>query len=121
MIKVERTQKNKLRTYRKFKRNYKREEYLSAVKNIKHRISMTKFRISDHCLEIEKGRYTRPYTKPEDRVCIKLCNNAVEDEAHFLFICPRYSNEREELFLTINNKTNHQLILLTTAPSFYTL
>ena len=93
MIKVERTQKNKLRTYRKFKRNYKREEYLSAVKNIKHRISMTKFRISDHCLEIEKGRYTPPYTKPEDGVC-KLCNNAVEDEAHFLFICPPYSNER---------------------------
>jgi hypothetical protein len=48
---------NKLRTYRLFKSNYTFENYLVDVKNGKHRKSLTKLRISEHDLEIERGRY----------------------------------------------------------------
>jgi hypothetical protein len=42
---------------------------------------LTKFRISAHNLNIEKGRYIG--TKVEDRIC-NLCKNNIEDEVHFL-------------------------------------
>jgi hypothetical protein len=42
---------------------------------------LTKFRVSAHNLEIEKGRYIG--VKTEDRIYI-LCNTGVEDETHFL-------------------------------------
>lgn len=45
---------NKLRTYRLFKRNIYFEPNLD---NRNLRIQMTKFRISNHDLEIERGRY----------------------------------------------------------------
>jgi len=106
------SQKNKLRTYRTFKTLYKQEEYLSEIKDIKHRISFTKLRISDHCLEIERGRYTRPYTIPEDRIC-KLCNNGIEDEMHFLLVCSFYASEREELFTKLINRNKHFNLLNT--------
>ncbi|KXJ16376.1 hypothetical protein AC249_AIPGENE6529 [Exaiptasia diaphana] len=50
------TQRNKLRTYRTFKITYQQESYLKEVSNIKHRIALTKLRISNHSLEIERGR-----------------------------------------------------------------
>ena len=47
----------KLRTYRNFKNEYKMESYLSAVKQFKFRKAMSKLRLSNHCLHIERGRY----------------------------------------------------------------
>lgn len=47
---------NNLRTYRLFKRNIYFEPNL-AIDNRNLRIQMTKFRISNHDLEIERGRY----------------------------------------------------------------
>ena len=49
-------------------------------------------------LEIEAGRYTRK--KLEDCVC-KLCKSHVEDEIHFLCVCP--------LLTTVRNKFLHQM------------
>ena len=43
---------------------------------------ITKFRISAHTLNIEKGRYTRPKVPREKRTC-KYCND-MESEAHFI-------------------------------------
>ena len=83
----------KLRTYAQFKHVIKFEPYLNMVKNIKHRIMLTKFRLSAHDLEIEKGRYDNKPIKAEERYC-KFCksnnNLIVEDEFHFLMICPLY-------------------------------
>ena len=55
------------------------ELYLKAVKNTKDRMSMTKFRLSNHQLMIEKGRHTN--IRKEDRIC-PFCF-AFEDEKHF--------------------------------------
>ena len=66
-----------------------------SVKNIKHRITLTRLRISDHDLMIEKGRHTKPYTDLKKRIC-PTCNEDVEDEFHFIVICPTYQNIREK-------------------------
>ena len=61
-------QSNKMRVYRTFKTEYKYESYLDNVTIVKHRINFTQLRISDHNLEIEKGRYRKPYVKPQNRI-----------------------------------------------------
>ena len=47
---------NKLRTYRLFKTTFELEPYLYLTKIIKHRVALTRLRISCHTLEIERGR-----------------------------------------------------------------
>ena len=59
---------------------------------------LAKFRSCNLPLEIEKGRYTRPKTPLNDRIC-KFCNsNTIEDETHLLFSCSFYDDIRYELF-----------------------
>lgn len=71
---------NKLRTYKKFKNSFTFESYLHIGSKSNRQI-ITKFRVSAHDLEIEKGRYIG--VKAENRIC-KLCETEVEDEFHFL-------------------------------------
>ena len=49
------SENSKLRTYGIFKSEVREEPYLRIVKNVKDRISMSKFRLSNHKLMIEKG------------------------------------------------------------------
>ena len=88
-------QSNKMRTYRLFKTidNYKCEDYLHQVTNTRHRIALTKLRLSNHKLAIETGRYSRPFKKPEERIC-PICKIEMEDEYHLLNICPAYQEKR---------------------------
>jgi hypothetical protein len=83
--------KNKLTTYRKFKSIFKLEPYLLFGTKQRRKL-LTKFRISAHNLNIEKGRYIG--TKVEDRIC-NLCKNNIEDEVHFLITCPLLEKFRE--------------------------
>ena len=53
----------------------------------------TKLRLSNHKLAIETGRYSRPFKKPAERTC-PICNIEMEDEYHFLNICPAYQEKR---------------------------
>jgi len=93
---------NKLRTFRKFKGDFKLENYITDIKNKNLRKNITKLRISAHDLMIEKGRYHRPYKIPVDeRICSLCDNNAVEDEKHVVNTCPKYTQEREILHNTI--------------------
>ena len=89
-VRKDANQKNKLRTFQKFKtiENYKCEDYLRQVTNIRHRITLTKLRLSNHKLAIETGRYVRPYKKLEERIC-------PEDEIHFLTLCPVYQEKKK--------------------------
>ena len=68
--------------------------------HFKARQQMSKLRLSDHNLEIERGRYHRPSLKPEDRTCI-ICPQKIEDEIHFLTECTAYSDERQNLVNSI--------------------
>ena len=88
-------QSNKMRTYRVFKTidNYKCEDYLHQVTNTRYRIALTQLRLSNHKLAIETGRCSRPFKKPEERIC-PICKIEMEDEYHLLNICPAYQEKR---------------------------
>ena len=49
--------RSKLRTYGKLKTEKGMEGYLDSIKNIKDRTALTKIRLSNHNLMIEKGRH----------------------------------------------------------------
>ncbi len=96
-------QESKLRTYALFKTKVGCEKYLDEIKNVAIRQSLTKFRLSNHILNIEKGRHTTPKTPKEVRFC-PFCPNKVEDEIHFLLNCPIYRIPRSELMITMINE-----------------
>ena len=68
----------------KIKTEYEIDKYIS--KNIfENRKLLCKKRVSDHFLEIERGRYKRIQT--ENRIC-QHCNiNAVKNETNFFLKC----------------------------------
>jgi hypothetical protein len=86
-------------SYILFKNNVRLEKYLYQVKNKSHRKAMTRFRLSNHSLLIEKGRHLRPPLERTERKCF-ICKKEVEDEKHFLITCPLYENQRDILFET---------------------
>ena len=78
--------------YRMFKCTLEQETYLSVVNVKKFRIALSRFRCSSHDLYIESGRFRA--IDREKRIC-KLCDQSViEDEYHFLLICPVYNQLR---------------------------
>ena len=88
---------SKADSYISFKTFIDREKYTSVVKNVKHRIALSRLRLSCHQLMIEKGRHLRPRLERFERKC-PSCKNAVEDECHFITSCPLYSRGREVLY-----------------------
>ena len=61
--------------------------YKSNV-NDEFRTIITRWRLSSHSLHIETGRYKKPKTLPENRICT-VCGT-VEDEYHSIYICPMH-------------------------------
>ena len=88
---------SKADSYNSFKTFIGLEKYTSDVKNVKHRIALSRLRLSCHQLMIEKGRHLRPRLERFERKCPN-CKNAVEDECHFITSCPLYSTGREVLY-----------------------
>ena len=85
----------KMRTYIEYKHEFFMELYITKL-HFKARQQMSKLRLSDHNLEIERGRYHRPSLKPEDRSCT-FCPQKIENEFHFLIECTAYIDERQNL------------------------
>ena len=81
----------KLRVYKLFKTIFEREPYLDLINNFQLRKTVTKFRCSDHRLEIEVGRHKG--VKSNERIC-QVCRGCVETETHFLTKCPLYTKLR---------------------------
>ena len=71
------------------------EPYVTRL-HFKARQQMSKLRLSEHSLKIEKGKYHRPSLKPKDRTCM-FCPQKIENEFQFLTECTAYSDERQHL------------------------
>ena len=89
----------KLFLYNKLKNEIKLEDYLSTLKIVNSGKILTKFRISDHKLEIEIGRYKK--VPREQRIC-KACK-VLDDEKHFFLYCHINYNIRNSLIQEIEN------------------
>ena len=95
------SKQNKLRTYALFKSSFAIENYVLNQRKAKRR-QFTKLRISSHHLDVETGRYTRPITPRHLRIC-KNCNlEEIGDEFHFLLKCPKFQQQRQELFYELS-------------------
>jgi len=93
----------KLRCYVKFKLDFSTEHYLLNIKDFRIRKCIAQLRLSSHNLEIERGRFTKPITAEDNRIC-QHCNlNLVETEYHFLLICPYFDRERAILLNVIES------------------
>ena len=66
----------------------------NSTMNDTHRVIITRWRLSSHKLKIETGRYTKPRTSRENRLCT-VCQE-IEDEHHAIFICKAHFWIREE-------------------------
>ena len=87
------------RTYKLFKHSFGMEPYLHKVSNPKYRQALTRLRTSSHALRIETGRHEKETASIESRKCHNC--NVLEDELHFLVMCPLYETERKNLFDSI--------------------
>ena len=82
----------KLQTYKEFKTLLNPERYLTIINNFYIRRSLAKLRCSDHSLTIEKGRHLK--IERSLRLCPCCTLSCVEDEFHFLMICPAFKDLR---------------------------
>ena len=102
--------RNKLRTYKQFKKDFMTEEYVKRVMPRSHRSALAKFRCGTAPIRIETGRYERNRPSAENRTCY-ICNDGIEDEKHVLLKCSLYEDLRNELVMNVmENNTNYNLL-----------
>ena len=80
--------------YRELCQTFDLSPYLINLNNRKHRNSLAKLRLSSHQLFIETGRHTG--VDRHNRKCFLCTKGDIEDEFHFVFICPLYQELRSQ-------------------------
>lgn len=116
ILEKKRKKTRKLRTFKTFKLTHDYEHYLTSVRNIHHRVAITKLR-----------RYVKPYQRAKNLTLIReqiicsLCKTGVEDEEHFLMNCIAYGDPRRELFNTLKEATKLYLDSDSKTSAFATL
>lgn len=85
----------KLNIYKHFKIEFCMESYLDFHINVQ---LLTKIRSGTLKLSVETGRYQN--LERENRICFSCNMNVVEDEYHFVLVCPTYRSLRK-LYLPI--------------------
>ena len=84
-------------TYKTFVFDVKPQLYLSCINVVQYRVALTQFRVRSNHLQVETGSWHRDTVIPyHERYCT-LCNlHVIEDEYHFLLVCPNYMDLREQ-------------------------
>jgi hypothetical protein len=86
-----------LLTYCCIKIDHAYEGYLNNVVNMKHRIALSKLRLSSSSLRIETGRHGSTRVDRSLRTC-EICNSTdIEDEFNFVLICPCYGDLKTKI------------------------
>ena len=100
---------SKLTFYSTFKTDHNLEKYLEVIKDPYKRKCLSRFRVSNHSLQIEIGRYQN--IPREERLC-PICNSGeVESETHLLLSCKAYEHSRENLRSTFENTPSNGIRL----------
>ena len=92
--------------YNTFKRDTNRTEFVDAIKNPLRRFAINKFRLGNHRLRIETGRYIVPKTPEHLRICSLRQSNEAENECHVMLSCTLYDTLRNKFFDEIITKYN---------------
>ena len=97
------TGRNKLRTYRQFKTEFKVEPYVMEIMSVAMRDSMAKFRSGTAPIHLETGRYMN--IREADRLCL-ICNQGtIENELHTLTECAAFTDIRNHAISSFNDIT----------------
>ena len=84
-----------LTLYKNYILSFDFEHYLKVLPN-KLRVALSRLRLSSHQLRIETGRYSQNIVDRAQRMCT-FCNKSdIEDEYHFVLMCPVYSILRQK-------------------------
>ena len=86
---------SKLEFFNTFKNDCTPSYYLGLTRKLNER-KLVKFRIGNHKLRIETGRYDQ--IPRVNRLCPLCKSNQIEDESHFLIYCNKYSTLRNEFY-----------------------
>ena len=82
---------------------------------------ITKFRLSDHYLPIERGRYMKPKIPRHERTCT-LCKLSVGDEIHALFLCKSDTlYDIRQIYMKQITDTSSQIFVLSDKDKLYYL
>ena len=101
--------------YKRLNTTFDRSCYLEQMNIPTYRNAVARLRLSSHQLLIETGRHRN--IKREDRKCT-LCNlNDIEDEFHFMLVCPFYQDLRH-IYISMLNSSN--LNVLNAIGIYYT-
>ena len=65
-----------------------KKKYLHVINSFRARKQLAKFKTSNHDLAIEKGRQVK--FERHVRTCTMCDLGCLEDEYHFILICPKY-------------------------------
>ena len=87
---------NRLITYARYKHEFNCENYLDFIANKKYKVAFTRFRLSSHDLQIERGRYEN--IARAERICKCWNMSKIENEYHFLLVCPLFAELRRKFF-----------------------
>ena len=107
---------NDIWPYRLFKSSFTKEPYIDLERNRNQRAFITRLKIGSHLLNIERGRWTRPVTPVEHRICSYCAQSSsastspwfrpttvsIDDEYHFLMNCSRFNVVRDSAFQDIS-------------------
>ena len=78
-----------------FKHDISTQGYLnSIIDKKKYRITLSRFRVSPHDLQIETGRHHNIDIR--DKKCNNCNMNMIEDEYNFLLVCPKHRELRQK-------------------------
>lgn len=100
---IRRYKSDKLRYFNLYKYDMEPEEYVMWNVSKHKRSLFAQFRCGILPLQIEVGRFKNIQLR--DRIC-PVCNQAVEDEVHFLCECSKYSDYRNTLFYAASLQCN---------------
>ena len=95
---------SRLDCYLALKTKYTFAKYLSTVRDRNQRQILTKYRLSDHKLAIEKGRLKKTWKPKENRLCDHCSADEVETEMHFLLHCEQSHEIRNHYFSKCSSK-----------------
>ena len=84
-----------MQCYLALNRQYTMANYLTMVTDQNLRKTLTKYRLSEHSLAIEKGRYRKTWLPVEERLCNHITTAEPETELHFLTKCKKYKTIRQ--------------------------
>jgi hypothetical protein len=96
-----------MQCYLALNRQYTVAPYLTTVTDVRHRVLLTKYRLSAHSLAIETGRHKKTWLPKEERLCQQCEEAAVETEQHFLLHYPKFKNVLKIYFSKLGQKHPH--------------